>query len=36
MVSPPITNEFYARKKKQMEQKAKWAVANALKVNKKL
>jgi hypothetical protein len=33
-VRPPITEEFYARKKKQMEQKAKWAVANALKVNK--
>jgi hypothetical protein len=35
-VTPPNTEEFYARKKKQMDQKAKWAVANALKVNKTL
>lgn len=35
-VRPPNTEEFYARKKKQMDQKAKWAVANALKVNKTL
>jgi hypothetical protein len=33
---PTNTKEFYARKKKQMDQKAKWAVANALKVNKTL
>ncbi len=37
---PPSTprhdKEFYARKKKQMDQKAQWAVTNALKNNKKM
>jgi hypothetical protein len=35
-VRPTTMVELYALKKKQMNEKAKWAVANALKSNTKL